>query len=286
VSFVAPKGTTFVRLLGGGSVFVVALVHEGERALVCKRLVPRALAAREGRISMVREARLLSLASHPALPALVRVGNDAQGPFFLETFVAGTSVSSLVRGWQERGARVPATLVRHVAILALEALAELHALADETGPLDVVHGDLGPAHVVLGPLGEVRFVDLGAARFRGLEAELETDDRGTLPYAAPELASGMAKPSQATDVYALAATLVFLATGERLCEADTEAAMLAEVATRGLRRELAARAEAFETKEREALFEALDPEPSRRRVSARDLCEVFGRPLPRAPELR
>ncbi|MDI1447019.1 protein kinase [Polyangium sp. 6x1] len=285
MSFLAPKGTELVRLLGGGSVFEVALVREGDRELVCKRLVPRALAAREGRVAMVREARLLSMIEHPALPSLVRVGNDARGPFFLETFAVGMSVSSLVRGWQERGARVPRTLVRHVAIQALEALAEIHALADEAGPLDVVHGDLGPAHVLLGPLGEARLVDLGAARFRGLEAELDTDDRGTLPYAAPEIASGEAKPSQATDVYAMAATLLFLATGERLCEADTEAAMLAEVATRGLRRELVLRAEAFEAKEREALFDALDPDPSRRRVSARDLAGALA-PVPRAPDLR
>jgi len=285
VSFIAPKGTEFVRLLGGGSVFEVALVREGDHELVCKRLVPRALTAREGRVAMVREARLLSTIEHPALPSLVRVGNDARGPFFLETFAAGTSVEALVRGWQERGARMPRTLVRHVAIQALEALAEIHALADDAGPLDVVHGDLGPAHVLLGPLGEVRLVDLGAARFRGLEAELETDDRGTLPYAAPEIASGEARPSQATDVYAMAATLLFLATGERLCDADTEAAMLAEVATRGLRRERVLHAEAFEAKAREALFEALDPDPSRRRASARELCDALA-PVPRAPDLR
>nr|WP_153824918.1 protein kinase [Polyangium spumosum] len=272
-------------MLGGGSVFEVALVREGDHELVCKRLVPRALAAREGRVAMVREARLLSRIEHPALPALVRVGSDARGPFVLETFARGTSVASLVEGWKARGKQVPRALVRHVAIEALAALAEVHALADEEGPLEVVHGDLGPAHVLMGPLGEARFVDLGAARFRGLEAELETDDRGTLPYAAPEIVSGAAKPSQATDVYAMAATLLFLATGERLCEAESEAAKLAEVATRGLRRELASQAEAFEAKEREALFEALDPDPSRRRVSARELGDVFA-PVPRAPRLR
>ncbi len=286
MSFLAPKGTELVRLLGGGSVFEVALVREGDVELVCKRLVPRALEAREGRVAMVREARLLSLIEHPALPRLVRVGSDGRGPFFLETFVPGTSVLSLARGWRERGSRVPRTLVRHVAILALEALAEVHALADEAGSLGVVHGDLGPAHVLFGPLGEVRFVDLGAARFRGLEPELETDDRGTLPYVAPEIAAGEAKSSQASDVYAMAATLLFLATGEPLCEADTEPAMLAEVCTRGVRRELVSHAEAFDAAEREALFTALDPDPGQRRsASARDLCDVFAR-VPRAPDLR
>jgi eukaryotic-like serine/threonine-protein kinase len=277
VPFFAPKGTELVRPLGGGSVFEVALVRTSEATLVCKRLAAPALAAREGRAAMVREARLLSMIEHPALPRLVRVGNDARGPFFLETFAEGTSVRGLVEGWRERGRNVPETLVRHVALLAFEALAEIAELSDASGPLDVVHGDISPDHVLVGPLGEIRFVDLGAARFRGLEPELETDDRGTLPYAAPEVARGDAKPGQTHDVYALAATLVLLATGEPLCEATTEPARLAEVATRGVRRELACRAAGLRREEREVLRAALDPDPAGRPQTARQIHDVFAR---------
>jgi len=188
--FVAPKGTQLVRLLGGGSVFEVALVQAGNDALVCKRLAPLALESKEGRAAMVREARLLALVEHAALPKLVRVGKDAAGPFFLETFVAGTSLRAIVEGLRERGKTVPETLTRHVAQLAFEALMDIAEYSDETGPLGVVHGDITPDHVIIGPLGDVCFVDLGAARFRGLEPELETDDRGTLPYVAPEIVRG------------------------------------------------------------------------------------------------
>ncbi|UQA63423.1 protein kinase domain-containing protein [Polyangium aurulentum] len=276
--FVAPEGTELVRLLGGGSVFEVGLVRAGERALVCKRLGPRARASREGRVSMVREARLLSLVDHPSLPRLEHVGQDAAGPFFLETFVEGTPLRALVEGWRARGKPVPPTLVRHVATLALEALAELHELADEAGPLAITHGDLGPDHVIVGPLGEIRFVDLGAARFRGLEPELDTDDRGTLPYAPPEVARGEARPSPSADVYALAATLLFCATGRPLCEATGEAPMLAEIGARGLRRELVDGAPAFGPREREAVRRALDPDPAARLTSARALLRAFDPP--------
>jgi len=271
VPFSAPKGTELVRLLGGGSVFEVALVEAGEDKLVCKRLAPLALASREGRAAMIREARLLSMINHPALPKLVRVGNDAKGPFFLETFVEGTSLRSLAEGWQKRGKKTPATLVRHIALLAFEALAEIAELQDAEGPLDVVHGDLSPDHILLGPLGEVSFVDLGAARFRNLEPELDTDDRGTLPYAAPEVARGETKPGQTQDVYALAASLVWLAAGESLSEAQTEAAQLAEIATRGVRREIIHHAEDLDQPTRDALFAALDPDPSARSKSARKI---------------
>lgn len=276
--FVAPEGTELVRLLGGGSVFEVGLVRTGERLLVCKRLGPRGRDAREGRVAMVREARLLSLVDHPALPRLEHVGTDARGPFFLESFVEGTPVRALVEGWRERGKPVPRTLVRHVSILALGALAELHELADREGPLAITHGDLGPDHVIVSPLGEIRFVDLGAARFRGMEPDLETDDRGTLPYAPPEVARGEARPSPSADVYALAATLLFCATGGPLSEATGEAAMLAEIGARGLRRELLDSASAFGPREREALHSALDPDPARRPSSARALLHAFDPP--------
>ncbi len=275
MAFAAPEGTQLVRLLGGGSVFQVGLVRSRDREFVCKRLVPQALETREGRAAMVREARLLSIVDHHALPRLVRVGNDKHGPFFLETFVHGTSLRDILRGWNDKGTSVPRSLIRHIVVVALETLAELHELSDDIGHLGIVHGDLSPDHVLFGPLGDVRFVDFGAARFRGLDPELDTDDRGTIPYAAPEIVRGDDKPGQSTDVYALSATLLWFATGERLCEASGEAAMLAEVASRGVRRELVDRATAFEQHERERLRAALDPDPASRPRTAREILDAF-----------
>jgi eukaryotic-like serine/threonine-protein kinase len=280
LAFATPEGTQFVRLLGGGSVFQVSLVRARERELVCKRLAPHALETHEGRAAMVREARLLSVVDHHALPRLVRVGNDAYGPFFLETYVPGTSLRDLLQGWSTKDKPVPLTLVRHVTVMAFETLAELHELKDDKGPLGIVHGDISPDHVLLGPLGDIGLIDLGAARFRELEPEVETNDRGTVPYAAPELVRGEDKPGQTTDLYALCATLLWFATGEPLCDASTDAAMLAEVATRGIRRDLAFRATAFSPEERECLHAALDPDRTGRPSSARQLLDAFLRSGP------
>lgn len=273
--FVTPEGTQFVRLLGGGSVFQVGLVRMRDRELVCKRLAPHALETHEGRAAMVREAKLLSFVEHPALPQLVRVGTDAHGPFFLETFVPGTSVHALRRGWSARNKPIPPTLVRHVAIAAFEALADVHELGDEQGCLGIVHGDITPDHVLLGPLGDVQFVDLGAARFRDLDPQIDTDDRGTVPYVAPEVVRGDVKPGQTTDTYALCATVLWLATGEELCAASTDAAKLAEVAVRGVRRELVDEMNAFSVHERAHFRQALDPDPAGRLGSARQLLQLL-----------
>src|SRR6187200_1515075 len=101
--FAAPAGTEIVEALGSGTVFDVALVTEGGTTLICKRLTPRALRAPAGRAAMVREAKVLAVAKHPALPALVRVGNDGHGPFLLETRADGVSLREIVDGWRYRG---------------------------------------------------------------------------------------------------------------------------------------------------------------------------------------
>jgi serine/threonine protein kinase len=277
VRFVAPDGAVTIEPIGTGSVFDVALVREAGALVVCKRLTPRAAREAEGRAAIVREAKLLAAARHPALPALVRVGADAHGPFLLETRAEGRSLRELCDAWGSRGRLVPPRLVGHVAAASFEALAELSELRDEAGPLALVHGDLGPDHVLLGPTGEIRFVDLGAARWRDMEGAASPAERGTLPYVAPEVARGDAPPSASGDVYALAATLLFLATGEPPCDARDEAAMLVEIGERGVRLERLAGVAAFDDAERAALRAALEPDPSRRLGRARELADAFAR---------
>jgi serine/threonine-protein kinase len=276
MAYAAPEGMTVVATLGGGSVFDVALVREGAREIVCKRLSARAAQSPAGRAALVREARALMLVRHAALPALLRVDSDARGPFILQSHVVGVAVSGLVERWRARGETVPPRLFAHVAEAAARALAELHAHSDAAGPIAFSHGDLGPDHVILGPIGEVRFVDLGGARFRGMEVGLECGDRGTPPYVAPEVARGEASPSAAADVYALAATLLFLAVGEPLTTAREAGAMLLEIGERGVRRELIDRAVGLDDAARDALFRALAPDPAGRSTSARELAAALG----------
>jgi eukaryotic-like serine/threonine-protein kinase len=286
--FLAPAGTELVEPLPGGSVFQVARVREGGAVVVCKRLLPRVRSEPAGRAAIVREATALSRARHPALPDLLRVGSDAQGPFVLEAHAAGTSVRDLVAGWRNRhagghaggrpGGGVPPRLVAHLALAAAEALAEVHELVGEGGPLGLSHGDLGPDHLLLGPLGEARFIDFGAARFAGMDPALETGDKGTLPFTPPEVARGEATPGPAADVYALAATLLFLAIGGApLVAARDEGAMLLEVGERGLAPDLCDGAAGLSAAGKAALRQALALDPAGRITSARALAEALAR---------
>ncbi|EYF01831.1 protein kinase domain-containing protein [Chondromyces apiculatus] len=273
----APEGTEFVEHLGAGSVFDVAVVRQGGRAIVCKRLNGRALREPAARAALVREAKVLALGRHPALPLLLGVGSDGHGPFVLESRQEGSSLRMVREGWQARGRQPPRLLVNHVVRAAIEVLAEVHALerVDGGGPLGLAHGDLSPDHVILGPIGEVGFVDLGAARFAGMEAGLLTADRGTLPFVAPEVARGESQPTQTGDVYALAAVLAAFVTGAPLVRAESEAAALAEIGEHGLSLD-ALRSEGVLTPgARAALLWALERDPADRPESARVLVEAL-----------
>jgi serine/threonine protein kinase len=281
VLFVAPAGTTLVEALPSGSVFQVARVrHSGGVAggvVVCKRLLPRVREEPAARAALVREAKALGRARHPALPTLLDVGNDGHGPFVIESDIPGISVRALVEGWHARRCEVPPRLVTHLAVAAAEALAEVHALSGAGGPVGLSHGDLGPDHVILTPLGAVGLVDFGAARFAGMDASLETADRGTLPFVAPEVARGEVAPDQAADVYALAATLLFLASGEPLLPPRDDAALLLEVGEHGLPPDLCDRALGLSPTGRDALREALAFAPAHRQRSARALAAALSR---------
>lgn len=261
-------------LVGSGAHFEVRHFREGGRDLVVKRLLPRMRREPVARAALAREAHVLSAMRHRALPEIVRLGADEHGPFVVQTYVAGVSIRRIVDSWSERGG-VPGRLAAHVTRQAFGVLAELHALRGPAGPLGFVHGDLGPDHVVLAPAGDVRLLDFGASRIRDLPAGLGGDERGTLPFAAPEVARGEAPISAAGDVYSMAATALFLASGEALCAARDVAAMLLEVGTRGVRAELWQRAPGFRPAERAALAAALEVEPARRPATAAEIVAVL-----------
>ncbi|MFD7546359.1 protein kinase [Streptomyces sp. NPDC059816] len=99
------------------------------------------------------------------------------------------------------------------ALACVKALADLHAQG-------WVHGDVQPAHLLIAP-DRTHLIDLALARGGPVPTEHDFPYRGCLVhYEAPEIAhsvltTGRAKPTRASDVYALGAALLISATGWR-----------------------------------------------------------------------
>ena len=282
-----PRGARLLEALGAGTFFEVALVEAAGRRCVCKRLRPRMRSEPAAVAALAREGEVLGRARHPSVPQLVAAGEDEAGPWLIESLVIGVSLRELVERWVGTAELVPLGTLRHIARAFFGALAELHALGDDAGPLDLSHGDIAPDHLLVAPAragerGAVGFVDFGMARVRGMRHAPGADERGTLPYVAPEVARGAARPGQAGDVFALAASFAYAVLGREPCRGFSLPSVLVEVAEHGLELDaLERRAEQGEPL-CGALLRALSFEPERRVCSAAEVVELLTPPAARA----
>jgi len=94
MAFAVPSGAQLIAALGAGSFFEVALVESAGRRCLCKRLRARMRGEPLARAAFTRESEVLSRARHAALPQIVAVGEDEQGPWLIESAVSGSACAS------------------------------------------------------------------------------------------------------------------------------------------------------------------------------------------------
>ena len=265
-----PPGFRAIERLGIGTVFEVARVHDAHgrdlRELICKRPLDARFAA-----VLDRERDALALPHGELFPQVIASGSDARGGFIVETRAPGTPLRALMDGRAPPGAAQWIELARATT----RALAALHALADAQGSLRFVHGDISPDNLFFEPPATVTFIDFSSSTWRDAPDPALTGDRGTVPYAAPELTRQEVRASALTDTYALAATLLAVAVGPPLVRATTEAGRLFEVGSEGvLWRRIDERAD-LPAALRSALGEALQYDAARRLASSHELAARF-----------
>lgn len=190
-------------------------VFEVERAgavFVCKRLEPRARGEAWMRERLAAEGRLLGSLGGRGTPRLVEAGEDEDGPWMVMEKVPHAPLSA-------RTGRADARWIELAARASFDVLAGVHAAG-------VVHADISPGNVLVADDGgRAVLVDFGLARGPGMPPMPPGPFRGTLAYAAPEVARGEAFDGRA-DVFALAASLLHVASGHAPRAAAGEAATL------------------------------------------------------------
>lgn len=231
-----------------------------------KRLTSRELREPEAVARLRSEAALLArLSGHGVTPRLVASGEDALGPWLrVERVLAPTLAERLARA----DGPLDASWIERAASASFAALATLHEATDERGPLHAVHADLSPANVVLDDAaGRVILLDLDLAWWRDGPERRDGAFRGTIAYVAPEVARGE-RPTPASDLFALAATLLHAATGAAPRSGSSFAALLAAAAETPVLDEARARL-AERGPGHAALVACLAHDPVRRPASAR-----------------
>jgi serine/threonine-protein kinase len=160
----------------------------------------------EARRQFAREATVLANLSHPNLPRVTdHFSLPDQGQFLVMDYVDGEDLDTMV---QRQGPLDPDLALLWVNQVA-EALVYLH-----TQNPPVIHRDIKPANIRVRPDGQAILVDFGLVKFYDPKLRTTSGARAVTPgYSPPEQYGQMGTDIRA-DVYALAATLYTLVTGE------------------------------------------------------------------------
>jgi len=167
---------------------VVSQQHSVSKLYVIKVLREDLGDDRDFQAMFVKEARIATLLHHRNLVQTFEV-DEADGHHYMTMeYLDGRPLHQLLAAV----GREAMPLSVHVEILAL-ALAGLHAAHDQKDlngqNLDLVHRDVSPQNVFVTYDGEVKVVDFGVAKARGIGAVTETGAlMGKIGYMAPEQA--------------------------------------------------------------------------------------------------
>jgi serine/threonine-protein kinase len=215
----------------GGMAVVYAATHRNQADFAIKMLHPELAMNEDVRTRFLREGYSANSVRHPGV---VRVVDDAVAEdgaaFIVMDRLHGTEVDAFCRA---QGGRLAVPVAVGIAYQLLDVLSAAHAKG-------IIHRDIKPANLFLTNEGVVKVLDFGIARAR----EVLTGDfssgqstgtgmlLGTPAYMAPEQA--LARSSQIdaqTDVWAAAATLFSVLTGQPVHEADNSPQLLVAAAT-------------------------------------------------------
>jgi serine/threonine protein kinase len=152
-----------------------------------------------------REAQVLKQLSHPRIPKYRDYFSiDDRTLWFglVQEYIPGSSFKELLN----QGKRFTESELRQIADEILKILVYLHELNPP-----VLHRDIKPSNLIRGEDKRVYLVDFGAVQDKAAAEGATFTVVGTYGYAPVEQFGGRAVP--ASDLYALGATLIHLATG-------------------------------------------------------------------------
>jgi hypothetical protein len=160
-------------------------------------------------------SKLLEMVNERRVVQLLRVGWDAEPPYYVMEYLPGGSLA-------DRMAARPLAVDDAVSVFrgVAEALSYLHGKA-------ILHCDLKPGNVLLDEGHEVRLADFGQARL----ATESGPSLGTLFYMAPEQVDEGARPDVRADIYSLGALAYAMLTGSAPYANKTASEQLASSGT-------------------------------------------------------
>lgn len=213
--------------MGGMAAVYAATDRNGARAAI--KMLHTALSINDGvRKRFAREGQAANSIGHPGIARVIDDGVAPDGSAFLvmELLEGETAAARAER----HGGKLPVHEVAYIGEAVADVLAAAHAK-------NIIHRDVKPDNVFLASNGRIVVLDFGIARIEDAMGRSESGTRtgtmmGTPAFMPPEQARGRANEmDQASDVWALGATLFWLASGRVVHEAETPNEQLVAAAT-------------------------------------------------------
>ena len=258
---------TLDRELGRGGMATVYLAEDvRHRRRVALKVLHPELSAVLGPERFLKEIELTANLQHPHILALFDSGSAAGQLFYVMPFIEGETLRTRL----ERETQLPVDDALRIAREVADALAYAH----ERG---VIHRDIKPENILL-QSGHALVADFGialAVQQAGGQRMTQTGlSLGTPQYMAPEQAMGDKTVDQRADIYALAAVIYEMLTGEPPHTGPSAQAIVAKVLTEPVRPARSLRA-AVPQHVDDALHVALEKLPADRFSSVQEFSEAL-----------
>lgn len=194
----------------------MATVHVGRllgpggfsRTVAIKRLHAQFAKDPEFVSMFMDEARLAARIQHPNVVSIIDVVAERGELLLVMDYIAGQSLSRLLRSEQKAGRRVEPRILVKIMTEVLSGLHAAHELTDERGAqLGVVHRDVSPQNILVGADGVAHLIDFGVAKAAGrLQTTRKGHLKGKLAYMPPEQIR-FGELDRRTDIYAASVVL-------------------------------------------------------------------------------
>ena len=185
-----------------------------DRIVALKFLPKHLLCDEEAKTRFVHEAKAASALDHPNIATVYEI-DEAEGECFISmAYIKGKSIKELIK---EKKLSIEEIL--KIAIQVCEGLTAAH----EKG---IVHRDIKSDNIMLTLRGQVKIMDFGLAKLKGVTKVTKTGATlGTIQYMSPEQAQGM-EVDQRSDVFSFGVVLYEMITGKLPFMGDHEAAVI------------------------------------------------------------
>lgn len=212
---------TTIRELGRGAMGVVYLAQHNStsRKVALKLIAPETAAARSAIERFLREMSVISQMKHPNIVEYFEQGTSKGQFWFAMEYVSGPNLEELA---QTQPGRYPIAQACRMTYQVLKGLEHAHGLG-------FVHRDIKPENILIGKTEAglvAKISDFGLAKsFRGIGLSGLTfsgEMRGTIPFMPPEQVLDFKKVLPSGDLYATAATLYYLISGQFIYDHNPE----------------------------------------------------------------